>query len=408
MERPPLLLTVLLPCRDESRTVAACVRDASAFLARRGIDGEVLVVDNGSTDGSGAIAAAAGARVIEAPEPGYGSALNAGVAAARGRFTIMADCDGSYDLAHLDAVLDRLLAGDELVVGDRFAGGIAPGAMPWLHRRVGNPVLSWLGRRLFGIRLRDLHCGLRGFRTRRVRALELRTTGMEWASEIIIVAAARGLRIGEVPVTLGPDGRDGPPHLRTWADGWRHLRLMLLLSPRWLFLYPGAVAAAVGLTGTIVLSITPVEVGRFGLDVATLLYAAALTMLGHSLLWFAAISERFAGRLGLGDTPHRTHLWWPRWSLERGLVTGGLLTVAGLGFAVVSLLRWRAVGFAELDPTATVRIVVPAVLGLVLGVQTIFSSLLLSVMGLPTRGASERAQDSAGDGTMRPDRSTAA
>ena len=380
-----MLLTVLLPCRDETATVAGCVRDARAFLARRGVDGEVLVVDNGSQDGSGETACLAGARVVEAPEPGYGSALNVGIAQARGRFTIMADSDGSYDLTHLDGVLDLLLAGHELVVGDRFAGGIAPGAMPWLHRRVGNPLLSWLGRRLFAVPLRDLHCGLRGFDTAQVRALGLRTTGMEWASEVIILAASRGLRIGEVAVTLQPDGRDGPPHLRTWSDGCRHLRRMMLLSPRWLFLYPGAVAFGVGSAATVTLSLTPVQIGRFGFDIATLLYAAALTMLGHSLLWFAAISERFAGRLGLGDAPQRAHLWWPGWRLERGLAAGAVLSAAGIALAVVSLLRWRAAGYAAVDPTLTVRLVVPAVLGLVLGVQTIFSSLLLSVMELPTR-----------------------
>ncbi len=234
-------------------------------------------------------------------------------------------------------------------------------------------------------RNRDLHCGLRGFDTARVRELDLRTTGMEWASEIIILAAHRGLRIGEVAVTLGPDGRDGPPHLRTWSDGWRHLRLMLLLSPRWLFLYPGVAAFSLGLAGTVVLSLGPIRVGRFGFDIATLLYAAALTMLGHSLLWFAAISQRFAGRLGLGDAGQRTHLWWPGWRLERGLATGALLAAAGIGLAVASLQRWRAADFSEVDPTMTVRLVVPAVLSLVLGVQMIFSSLLLSIMGLPTR-----------------------
>lgn len=383
-----MLLTVLLPCRDESATVAGCVRDARAFLARRGIDGEVLVVDNGSVDGSAAEALRAGARVVDAHEPGYGSALNVGIAEARGRRIIMADSDGSYDLERLDEVLDRLLAGDELVVGDRFAGGIAPGAMPWLHRRIGNPVLSWLGRRLFGIRVRDLHCGLRGFDAQRIRELDLRTTGMEWASEVVIVAAARGLRIAQVPVTLGPDGRDGPPHLRTWADGWRHLRLMLLMSPRWLFLYPGAVAFAIGITGTALLSVTPVRIGRFGFDVATLLYAAALAMLGHALLWFAAISERFAGRIGLGEAPLRRPPWWARTRLERGLLAGALLIAAGGVLAVASLLRWRAAGYAAVDPTVTVRIVVPAVLSLVLGVQTIFASLLLSVMELPTRARS--------------------
>lgn len=403
-----MLLTVLMPCRDESRTVERCVRDATDFLVRRGLEGEVLVVDNGSQDGSAALAAQAGARIIRVERPGYGNALNAGIAAAHGRFTIMADCDGSYDLKQLDGILDRLIDGDDLVIGDRFAGGIAPGAMPWLHRHLGNPALSWLGRRLFGIRVRDLHCGLRGFRTERVRALTLRTTGMEWASEVVIVAAARGLRIGEVPVTLGPDGRDGPPHLRTWSDGWRHLRLMLLMSPRWLFLYPGLVTSAIGFTGTVVLSITPIEIGRFGLDIATLLYATALTMVGHSLLCFAAISERFADRLGLGDASRRTTRDWTFWHLERGLATGGLLMLAGLVLAVASLARWWAAGFAELDPTTTVRIVAPAVLGLMLGVQTIFSSLLLSVMGLPTsRTSPDTPHDSesarAGDRSGRHD-----
>jgi len=395
-ESRALLLTVLLPCRDESRTVAACVRDAAGFLDRRGIEGEVLVVDNGSEDGSGALATRAGARVVRVDRRGYGNALNAGIVAAAGEFIIMADCDGSYDLARLDGMLDRLLDGDELVVGDRFAGGIAPGAMPWLHRQLGNPALSWLGRRLFGIRLRDLHCGLRGFRTASIRALPLRTTGMEWASEVIIVAAARGLRIGEVPVTLDPDGRDGPPHLRTWSDGWRHLRLMLLMSPRWLFLHPGLVASVIGLTGTVVLSVTPVEIGRFGFDIGTLLYMAALTMVGHSLLWFAVISERFAERVGLGGATRRTRVRWAGWRLERGLAMGGLLTLAGMVLAAVSLARWRVVGFAELDPTITVRIVAPAVLGLVLGVQTIVSSLLLSVMGLPTSRASSGPRSDVG------------
>lgn len=388
-----MLLTIILPCRDESATVAGCVRAARSFLARRGVEGEVLVVDNGSTDGSAERALGAGARVVEALEPGYGSALNTGIAHARGRLIIMADSDGSYDLERLDDVLDRLLDGDELVVGDRFAGGIAPGAMPWLHRRIGNPLLSWLGRRLFGVGVRDLHCGLRGFHAQRVRDLDLRTTGMEWASEIVIVAAERGLRIAQVPVTLGPDGRDGPPHLRTWSDGWRHLRLMLLMSPRWLFLYPGALAFTIGLVGTAVLSVTPVRIGRLGFDIATLLYAAALTMLGHSLLWFAAISERFAGRIGLGEVPLRQRPWWSRWRLERGLLVGGLLVAAGVTLAVVSLLRWRTAGYAAVDPTVTVRIVVPAVLALVLGVQTIFSSLLLSVMELPTRARSSLLED---------------
>lgn len=394
-----MLLTVLLPCRDEAATIGGCVHDAAAFLRDRGIDGEVLVVDNGSSDGSGRIARAAGARVVECAPPGYGSALNVGVSRAAGRLTVMADSDGSYDLSRLDPIIERLLAGDDLVVGDRFAGGIAPGAMPWLHRRLGNPLLSWLGRRLFGLPLRDLHCGLRGFVTERVRELDLRTTGMEWASEMVIVAAARGLRIGQVAVTLGHDGRDRPPHLRTWSDGWRHLRLMLLLSPRWLFLYPGIVATTVGLIGTVILSLTPIEIGRLGFDIATLLYAAALTMLGHALLWFAAVSERYAGRLGLDPAARPAHPWWPGWRLERGLLAGAMLAALGVCLGVVSLLRWRAADYAAVDPTTTVRIVVPAVLALVLGVQTVFASLLVSVMELPTRVAHPDART----GTPRQD-----
>jgi len=405
-------LTILLPCRDEAETIAACIRAAREFLERDGADGEVLVADNGSKDGSGAIARAASARVIEVIEPGYGSALNAGIAAAAGRFTIMADADGSYDLTALDGVLAQLRDGADLVLGDRFTGGIAPGAMPWLHRYVGNPVLSWIGRRVAGITLRDLHCGLRGFRTDAIRALDLRTTGMEWASEQIVAAAHAGLRLSEVPVTLGPDGRSRAPHLRTWADGWRHLRFLLLVTPERLFRIPGFVATGVGLAGTVVLSLTPIEIGPVGFDIATLLYAAALLLLGTTLLWFGAFARAFAvhaglptraprgigsgsgdgGAVGVGvgiDDRGPARLM-PRWTLERGLGVGALLTLAGIGFAVASLVRWRAAGFAELDPTFTVRLVTPAVVGLVLGVQTIFSSLLLSALSLPTRSGPPR------------------
>ena len=386
---PTLELTVLLPCLDEAETLAACIADARSFLERAGVDGEVLVADNGSQDRSVAIAMAAGARVVEVAERGYGSALNAGIAAAAGRFTVMADADGSYDLATLDGVLARLRAGDDLVVGDRFAGGIAPGAMPWLHRRVGNPVLSWFGRRVSGARIRDLHCGLRGFRTDRMRALGLRTTGMEWASEQVVRAADAGLTIGEVPVALRPDGRSRPPHLRTWADGWRHLRFLLLVSPEALFRTPGTVATFLGLLGTVVLTITPVTVGPVGFDIATLLYAAVLLLIGTTLLWFGAFARALTVRDGL--VRRRTRGWtreWTRgrtlgWTLERGLAAGTTLTLIGLGFAIASLVRWRAAGFAEVDPTLTVRIVVPALVGITLGVQTVFSSLLLSALRSP-------------------------
>ncbi len=369
----PPELTILLPCLDEAETLAACVADAHAFLARAAVHGEVLVADNGSQDGSPQIASDAGARVIHVARRGYGSALNAGIAAAAGHYTIMADADRSYDLSALDGVLERLRAGDDLVIGDRFAGGIAPGAMPWLHRYVGNPVLSWFGRRVTGTPIRDLHCGLRGFRTDRMLGLGLRTSGMEWASEQVVAASDAGLTLGQVPVTLAPDGRTRPPHLRTWSDGWRHLRFLLLVSPEGLFRIPGAAATTVGLLGTVVLSITPVTLGAVGSDIATLLYSAVLLLLGTTLLWFGAFARGFAGRAPSGRL-------LPRWTLERGLASGAVLVVVGVAFAVASLLRWRAAGFAEVDPTLTVRIVVPALVGITLGVQTMFSSLLLSAV----------------------------
>jgi hypothetical protein len=387
-----LEVTVLLPCRNEAATIQGCVAQAREFLERSGIAGEVVVVDNGSQDDSAALAAAAGARVVHEPEAGYGSALNTGIGAAGGRYVIMGDADASYDLANLDPYVARLRQGAELVVGNRFLGGIEPGAMPLLHRWLGNPALSWLGRRLFHVPLGDFHCGLRGFETTKVRALGLRTTGMEWASELIVRAAMEGLAICEVPTTLARDGRPGRPHLRTWSDGWRHLRFLLLLSPRWLFLYPGIALTLLGLTLTTILTITPIEIGGVGFDVATLLYSVALTLLGSQLLAFAAITRALSARLGLPTSGHRhaspttdAEPRSARWTLERGLAAGTMLLVAGGALALISIERWRATGFAELDPRSIIRLVAPTVLLLLLGAQTVAASLLRSVLSVATR-----------------------
>ena len=377
-------LTILMPCLNEAETVGVCVSRGFRFLRRENVRGEVLIADNGSTDRSREVAEQAGARVIEVDERGYGAALRGGIQSARGRYVIMGDADDSYDFEHLGEFLDRLRSGDHLVMGNRFRGGIEPGAMPFLHRRVENPLLSWLGRLFFGVKVGDFHCGLRGFDRRAILQLELHTTGMEFASEVVVASALAGYTISEVPTTLCNDGRSRPPHLRSFRDGWRHLRFLLLYSPRWLFLYPGLTVLAIGLAATVALSIGPIETGSVGFDIGTLLYAAAATVLGYQAMLFALLTRRYGERVGL--LPPRQHLNWLKRnvSLERGLVVGILLIVFGLMVAVISFARWRNVGFGALDGARTVRIAVPATIGLILGVQTIFASLFWSIIGIKT------------------------
>ncbi|MEP0773178.1 MAG: glycosyltransferase family 2 protein, partial [Acidobacteriota bacterium] len=318
-------LSIVLPCLNEAATVATCVGKARQFLDRSGIDGEVVVADNGSSDGSAELAAAAGARVVHVAERGYGSALTAGIAAAHGTFVIMADADDSYDLANLDEFVERLRQGWELVMGNRFRGGIARGAMPFLHRYLGNPLLSGLGRLFFSSPCRDFHCGLRGFRREAILGLGLRATGMEFASEMVVKATLAGLRITEVPTTLVPDGRGTPSKLRTWRDGWRHLRFLLLFSPRWLFLYPGLVLMAVGAAVTAWLLPGPRQLASLTLDVHTLLYAAAAILIGFKGVSFAILSRAFATAEGLLPPAARWRELERRLTLEGGLVVGAFL-----------------------------------------------------------------------------------
>lgn len=371
-----------MPCLNEAETVATCVEKALGFLASSGVSGEVVVADNGSTDGSQALASAAGARVVHVTERGYGAALAGGIRAARGRFVVMGDADDSYDFTGLQPFLDRLRAGDDLVMGNRFRGGIAPGAMPALHRYLGNPALSWLGRLLFKAPVGDFHCGLRGFRRQAVLDLDLRTTGMEWASEIVVRATLAGLRVSEVPTTLSPDGRSRPPHLRSFRDGWRHLRFLLIFSPRWLFLYPGLVLLVGGLLMTAVLVAGPLTFGSVTFDIGTLLLAVTLTIVGYQSVLFAVLTKVFAVSEGLLPPGRAYTRIESRLSLERMLAVGALVFVVGIVAAVGAFWRWRGAGFGELDAQQTVRTLAPALLGLTLGFQTILFGLFKSILGL--------------------------
>ncbi|MFN0089224.1 MAG: glycosyltransferase family 2 protein [Acidimicrobiales bacterium] len=380
-----LELSIVMPCLNEAETLATCIRKAQAFLARSGVGGEVLVADNGSTDGSQDLALAEGARVVQVPEKGYGAALSGGIRAARGRYVIMADADDSYDFLNLEPFVAELRAGADLVMGNRFAGGISPGAMPSLHRYLGNPVLSFVGRILFRAPVGDFHCGLRGFRRSSVEQLALQTTGMEFASEMVVKASLFGQKVVEVPATLSPDGRSRAPHLRSWRDGWRHLRFLLLMSPRWLFVIPGLTLLALGLLATASLTAGPLTLAGATFDVTALLYAAAAVLIGHQATLFGVFTKVYAIERGFLPRDRRLDALARRFRLESGLVAGALLLACGAAAAGASLWRWRSAGFGELDPGQQLRVAAPAVIGLVLGVTTILASLFLSILGLDYR-----------------------
>jgi len=380
-----LAVSVVMPCRNEAETLAGCVREARAALASSGLAGEVVVADNGSTDGSAAVARDAGARVVPVAEPGYGAALRGGIAAARGRYVVMGDADGSYDFGTVPEFVRSLEAGSDLVMGSRFRGRILPGAMPPLHRWLGNPVLSFLGRLFFHAGISDFHCGLRAFRRDAIGRLDLRTTGMEFASEMVVKAALAGLSMTEIPVTLRRDGRTRRPHLRTWRDGWRHLRFLLLYSPRWLYLVPGLLLGGAG-TG-LILWLLPGPRRLLGatLDVHAMLGAAVMVLVGAQAVFFGVFTKVFAVTEGLlPEDPRLTRLFRVV-TLESGLLTGAALALGG-GLLVGAVLGdWRAGGFTHLDYARSMRFMIPGALLLVLGAETVLSSFFLSVLGLKRR-----------------------
>ena len=378
-------LTVVLPCLNEAETLAVCIRKAKASIAGLGIDGEVVIADNGSTDGSQDIARAEGARVVDVPIRGYGAALTAGIADAKGEFVIMGDADDRYDLSNLGPFVEALRGGADLVMGNRFAGGIEPGAMPALHRYLGNPVLTAVGRILFRSPVKDFHCGLRGFRREAILELDLRTTGMEFASEMVVKATLNKLNIVEVPTTLSPDGRSRAPHLRTWRDGWRHLRFLLLYSPRWLFLYPGMILFLVGLVFGGVLLAGPIQIGEHALDVSALVYAMAAVLIGFQAILFAAFSRAFVANEGLMPPSPGMQKAFKVMNLERGLIIGLLLLIVGVALAIYGFIHWGSSDFGALDARDAIRLAVPAATLSVLGFETIMGSFFLSVLGLSRR-----------------------
>lgn len=386
-------LTILMPCLNEAETLATCIDKAQAFLARSGIVGEVLIADNGSTDGSQDIARAHGARVEPIPARGYGAALIGGIRAAKGRYVIMGDSDDSYDFSALEGFVAKLRDGWQLVMGNRFKGRIKPGAMPPLHRYLGNPVLTGIGRLFFRSPSGDFHCGLRGFDRQAILGLDLQTSGMEFASEMVIKATIRGLRITEVPTTLSPDGRSRPPHLRSWRDGWRHLRFLLLFSPRWLFLYPGFTLFVVGVLGMAWLLPAPRTVGGITLDIHTLLYAALAVNLGFEAILFWAFAKVYGMREGIVPPDPWFHRVIHLATLERGLILGGLLLLFGLGLTITAVAQWDTGNFGGMVPSQAMRLVIPASTAILLAFQTAYGAFFLNVLDI--RSTRSRALDQA-------------
>jgi glycosyltransferase involved in cell wall biosynthesis len=376
-------LSIVMPCLNEAETLAICIKKALQFLTDNKVCGEVIIADNGSTDGSQQIANALGARIINVPEKGYGAALIGGIAAARGTYVAMGDADDSYDFLGLMPFVEKLRGGAELVMGNRFQGGIAPGAMPALHRYLGNPVLSFVGKLFYQAPISDFHCGLRAFSRDAIMKLNLATTGMEFASEMVVKATLRKLKIEEVPTTLVPDGRSRAPHLRSWRDGWRHLKFLLTFAPKWLFFYPGSVLMTAGLGVLLWLIHGAQRIGTVEFGVHTLLFAAGALLIGLQLTSFAVVARVF----GIREN------YWPssiaieqvqRWlTIDRGCIIGGLSLLGSVAIGLIAVSNWAGNNYGSMDPTALMRLAIPSVLLACTGMQIMFTSFLLGLLQQP-------------------------
>lgn len=385
-------LTVLMPCLNERLTLATCIRKAQAFFVRAGVRGEVLIADNGSDDGSTEIAINAGARVISVFERGYGAALIAGTRAARGRYVVMGDSDDSYDFSALDSFLDALRKGNDLVMGDRFAGGIQPGAMPPLHKYLGNPVLSLLGRIFYRSPIRDFHCGLRGYRRDAILGLDLRCTGMEYASEMVVKATLAKLRIAQVPTILHRDGRDRPPHLRSWRDGWRHLKFLLLHAPAWLFFYPGVIALGAGLAVLLMLAGGPLRgPASVLLDIHSMVYAMVFGIVGLQFILFSGMAYGHGAKIQVLPNPSAPVRKLVNLPLEAWLITALLLACVGVGLGAVAFGNWSRHGFGPIEPTVVMRWVIGSATCLLASGQIASGGFFFECMRIPPKVGPESA-----------------
>ncbi len=383
-------LTILMPCLNEAETLATCIRKAKTFLHNEKISGEILIADNGSTDGSQQIAKEQGANLINVATRGYGAALKSGIAAAKGQYIIMGDADDSYDFQHLTDFIKQLREGDDLVMGNRFKGGIQRGAMPFLNRYVGNPILSFIGRQFFKSRIGDFHCGLRGFRRDVFQQLSLQGDGMEFASEMIVKASLNKLKITEVPTPLFPDGRNRRPHLRPWRDGWRHLRLLLLFSPRWLFLYPGFFLMTLGLLCMSLLTMGPINIAGINFDIHTMLFSSLFMIIGWQVIGFSIFAKFVANHRLKIPFEKRGLSFLNYFTLERGIVLGGIMMLAGAGGACYAFWNWVHHSFGSLAPTQVMRILIPSTTSFILGIQLVFASFFMTLLEWHLSGFQKR------------------
>ncbi|HZL12725.1 MAG TPA: glycosyltransferase family 2 protein [Verrucomicrobiae bacterium] len=385
----PVELTILMPCLNEAETLARCIEKAQLGIQRAAVRGEILIADNGSTDGSQAIAEKLGARVVAVKEKGYGNALLGGSRAAAGKWLLMGDADDSYDFSQADRFVEKFQEGFELVMGCRLpvgGGTISPGAMPWKNRWIGNPILSFIGRLFFKCPAHDFHCGLRGFTKAAFEKLDLQTTGMEFASEMVIKATLKKLKIAEVPVTLSKDGRSRPPHLKPWRDGWRHLRFMLLFSPRWLFLVPGIFLSLLGIVFAARLSLGDFQIGRIEFNVGTLVVACMTLIIGFQLVAFAFFTKVFAIAEGLLPDDPKLSRVLKIFTLEKGIVFSLLVLLGGIFLLAQAVWIWQRTNYGILPSTEeNLRRLIPAATLVVLGIQGIFSSFFMSALGLKTK-----------------------
>lgn len=373
----PYELTILMPCLNEAETLEICIKKAKTFLQENGVNGEVLIADNGSTDGSREIAEKAGARVVPVAERGYGAALIGGCNAALGEYVIMGDADDSYDFLHLMPFLEKLREGYDLVMGNRFQGGIAKGAMPPLHRYIGNPVLSFIGRLFYSSDIGDFHCGLRGYKRESILRIGLQTTGMEYASEMVVKATLYKLKIAEVPTTLSPDGRSHAPHLRSFHDGWRHLKFLLMHSPKWLFFYPGVFFVTLGIVLMVVAMFGKLQIGSVEFDINTMLYAAAMLIIGVNSILFDTFTKGYARSTGFIPTEEKKQGFF---TVDRGIFLGAVLFIVGLALTITALVVWNRASFGALDPQRVMRITIPAVAFMIVGIQILFGSFFVGIL----------------------------